>query len=178
MRHILTTATAVEKLKHEAKQLGRQTGSSLNDARELVAQRAGYDHWKHVTVCETATRHLHQLVRELFDRQELRPLLTGDVTSVHSSAAGGVFAQTKDGRRPRVDETDGLTRHVLPRMLEVLQALDGNAAISKADIKVDGVELCLTAILPPVSNPCTWNISRREGVFEEARQALALNVRL
>jgi hypothetical protein len=41
LRHIRTTATAVEELKLEARQLSKKTRSPLTTARELVAKKAG-----------------------------------------------------------------------------------------------------------------------------------------
>lgn len=55
MPHIRTTATAVEKLKAEAKRLSKTSKTLLASARELVARQAGYDNWKHVTVCAAET---------------------------------------------------------------------------------------------------------------------------
>src|SRR5688572_5281942 len=55
MPHIRTTATAVEKLKAEAKRLSKTSRILLTSAREQVARQAGYDNWKHVTVCAAET---------------------------------------------------------------------------------------------------------------------------
>lgn len=51
MRFIATTATAVEKLKLQAKIHRKSSGVSLASAQDFVAQQSGYDHWKHVTMC-------------------------------------------------------------------------------------------------------------------------------
>lgn len=51
MKFIPTTATAVEKLKRSAKNLRKETRTSLAVALESIAKSAGYDNWKHVTVC-------------------------------------------------------------------------------------------------------------------------------
>lgn len=55
MLHIPTTATAVEKLKREAKAYRNARGCSLTEALEAIAVQAGYRNWKHVTVCAEAT---------------------------------------------------------------------------------------------------------------------------
>ena len=56
MKHIPTTATAVQKLNRSAKNLRKETRSSLAAALEVVAKAAGYDNWKHVTVCFEQTK--------------------------------------------------------------------------------------------------------------------------
>jgi hypothetical protein len=65
MHHIPTTATAVEKLNREAKAYCKANGCPLGHALDLVAVRAGYTSWKHVTVCaaQTAPRGLDALLR-------------------------------------------------------------------------------------------------------------------
>lgn len=216
MRQICTTATAVEKLKHEAKRLRDETGTPLTSALELVARKAGYDHWKHVTSCasvtaaerlanpslpmagadshpsdlkarrpisrvqpqETKRRHLEQLIRELFSADQLRALLVSDVVSFHNSSSGGAFAEMTDGRRPRVDTTEGLTGHVLPKLVEVLRGLDQSGPLLDADVRVGGVDLCLTVVLPPVSLPPSWSITRRAHVDVHARWPVLLDVDL
>ena len=55
MKFIPTTATAVEKLKRSAKNLRNETRTSLAVALESIAKSAGYDNWKHVTVCQEQT---------------------------------------------------------------------------------------------------------------------------
>ncbi|ABM96937.1 hypothetical protein [Methylibium petroleiphilum] len=54
MDMIKTTATAVEKLRRQARELSRATGKSLTECREAVALQAGYQNWKHVTACLAA----------------------------------------------------------------------------------------------------------------------------
>ncbi|GGI17612.1 hypothetical protein [Oxalicibacterium faecigallinarum] len=56
MKHISTTATAVQKLNRSAKNLRKETRTSLAIALDSVAKSAGYDNWKHVTVCLEQTR--------------------------------------------------------------------------------------------------------------------------
>lgn len=55
MQFIPTTATAVEKLRRQAKTLRKSTGTSLAVAQDTIAQQHGYAHWKHVTVCAQQT---------------------------------------------------------------------------------------------------------------------------
>lgn len=55
MHHIPTTATAVEKLRLEAKSYRKANGCRFNEALEIIAVQAGYTSWKHVTVCAAAT---------------------------------------------------------------------------------------------------------------------------
>lgn len=214
MRHICTTATAVEKFKHEAKRLRDETGTPLTAALELVAKKAGYDHWKHVNSCaavtaaerrtssslpmaaadshpsdsmarqpssgvepqETKRRHLEQLIRELFSADQLRALLVSDVVSFHNSSSGGAFAEMTDGRRPRADTTEGLTGHVLPKLVEVLRGLDQSGPLLDADVRIEGVDLCLAVVLPPVSSPPSWSITRRAHVDVHARRPVLLDV--
>lgn len=56
MQIIPTTATAVEKLKRNAKTLRKTTGTSLAVALDTVAKQNGYEHWKHVTICQEQTK--------------------------------------------------------------------------------------------------------------------------
>lgn len=43
------TRTQLEKLKKEAKAMRKSQGTALHQALDLVAQKAGFHHWKHVT---------------------------------------------------------------------------------------------------------------------------------
>ena len=43
------TRTQLEKLKKEAKAMRKTQGTPLHQALDLVAQRAGFHHWKHVS---------------------------------------------------------------------------------------------------------------------------------
>lgn len=52
---IATTLTKVEKLRKEGKILARTTGRSLQECYDEVARSHGYQHWKHVTLCQKAT---------------------------------------------------------------------------------------------------------------------------
>lgn len=45
----MLTKTKVEKMKREAKAMRKDQGKPLHQALDLVAQRAGFHHWKHVT---------------------------------------------------------------------------------------------------------------------------------
>lgn len=56
MQLIPTTTTAVEKLKRNAKTLRKTTGTSLAVALDTVAKENGYEHWKHVTLCQEQTK--------------------------------------------------------------------------------------------------------------------------
>jgi len=70
MNFLPTTATAVEKLKRQAKDLRRTTGTSLAVAQDAVAKQHGYMHWKHVTECLKRTpshRHNRPLPKHLLD---------------------------------------------------------------------------------------------------------------
>jgi hypothetical protein len=58
LKHIPTTSTAVEKLKRSAKNLRKETKTSLAVAQATIAKSAGYDNWKHVTVCLEQTKPL------------------------------------------------------------------------------------------------------------------------
>ena len=124
-------------------------------------------------------RHrIEHLVKQLFERPELRAVLSGDVVSLHNSAAGSTFARTADGAGLCVDATSELTEHVVPRLVEMLCILNGDTALLDADIRVDGIELCLSAVLPPASTPSTWAISRRSEVKERARRPVQMDVPL
>jgi hypothetical protein len=56
MRLIPTTATAVEKLRREARSISRQAGVPYTAALDLAAQRAGYENWRHVKWCLESQR--------------------------------------------------------------------------------------------------------------------------
>lgn len=56
MKHIPTTATAVEKLKKQAKAVAKDQGIPLVEAQESVAKEAGYQHWHHVVLCAEETK--------------------------------------------------------------------------------------------------------------------------
>lgn len=45
----MLTRTKVENLKREAKAMRKGQGTPLHQALDLVAQKAGFHHWKHVT---------------------------------------------------------------------------------------------------------------------------------
>lgn len=60
MQHIPTTATATEKLKRLAKTHRKITGTSLAVALDAVAKQHGYEHWKHVTICQEQTAAIHR----------------------------------------------------------------------------------------------------------------------
>lgn len=60
MQHIPTKATAVEKLKRLAKTHRKTTGTSLAVALDAVAKQHGYEHWKHVTICQEQTAVIHR----------------------------------------------------------------------------------------------------------------------
>lgn len=83
MRHIPTTATAVEKLKRAAKAYRDAKDCPLHEALEAAAVQAGYMSWKHVTQCAADTscepacllppRHRHMLTWAVLPGQP-RPL--------------------------------------------------------------------------------------------------------
>lgn len=58
MDFISITATAVEKLKRQAKILRKTTGTSLAVALDAIAKQEGFHHWKHVTLCLEQTANL------------------------------------------------------------------------------------------------------------------------
>ncbi len=86
MDHINTTHTAVQKLKHEAKQRSKASSRQLNSALEEVARESGYSSWKHVISCLTAPQGAVGKV----DQQQLP--LRG--TAVDAASAAG------DSQRP------------------------------------------------------------------------------
>ncbi|WP_423599967.1 hypothetical protein [Roseateles sp. MS654] len=184
MRHIPTTATAVEKLKLEAKRLSQTTDTSLTAARELVAKAAGYNDWKHVTCCATTTRglkghqRLERVAQELFEDALLRALLTENLVGLLSSTGGGVFSESASGERVQVDSPERMNEHVVPRLLELLQGLGQHGALLEADVRVNGAEVCLSAFLPPVCDPIAWSIVRRSHVPASARKPVLLDIRL
>lgn len=107
MRHIPTTRTAVERLKHEAKQL-RNPRVSLLAAREQAAKNAGYDSWKHVSVCFTATQASKNIrlpdgvERFLAAERESTPLSSEGAEAL---THGVVFAMdVKDATNARFEE--------------------------------------------------------------------------
>lgn len=60
MEFIPTTATAADKIKRLAKTLRKTTKTSLAVALDTVAKQHGYQHWKHVTLCQAQTAALRQ----------------------------------------------------------------------------------------------------------------------
>jgi hypothetical protein len=107
LKHIPTTATAVQKLNRSAKKLRKETRSSLANALDAVANSAGYDSWKHVTVC------LEQTKLESMDKSVLPTILAEFLqqqriqtppaqTSQDAMKFGLVFAMdVKDAERTR-----------------------------------------------------------------------------
>lgn len=96
MEFISTTATAVDKLKRQAKTLSQTTGTPLRAAQAIVAQRNGYAHWKHVTDCRAQTvalsrkKPLPAALQQVLDRAvERQP---ASVASQAAFAHGFVFA--------------------------------------------------------------------------------------
>lgn len=55
MEFISTTATAADKINRLAKTLRKSTKTSLAVALDTVAKQHGYQHWKHVTLCQEQT---------------------------------------------------------------------------------------------------------------------------
>jgi hypothetical protein len=117
MQFISTTATAVENLKREAKALSKTPGVTLTAAREVVAKKHGYLHWKHVTVCHTQTgtrpraMALPQSLKDLLARvKERYPAVSDsqeafargfvfamDVKDAQEFAPGAAYAECSDG---------------------------------------------------------------------------------
>lgn len=82
MEFIPTTATAAEKLNDLAKTLRKTTKISLAVALDTVAKQHGYQHWKHVTLCQewtTAPRKTKPLPDEieafLYESAAVNPIL-------------------------------------------------------------------------------------------------------
>lgn len=114
MKFIPTTATAVEKLKRSAKNLRKETRTSLAVALECIAKTAGYDNWKHVTVCleQTASpskdnTHLPKVISD-FLAQQLKD--SPPRTEVLDAMANGlVFAMdVKDAEELNLDRKSDL----------------------------------------------------------------------
>lgn len=175
MRHIHTTATAVEKIRTEAKRTSRETGQQYHLALELLAVKAGYSNWKHVTVCAIESQRgsqsnlsqlllIRQSALELIEKEDFCALLSGDYVSVHNSATGSTFALSAREERIQIDMTDELSKYVSKRVEAILVALGQQRALKEGDILVTGVELCLTMISPPISSEVSWSITRRSHV--------------
>lgn len=121
MAFIHTTASAVEKLNQHAKQLRKASGATVPLAAFLdeVAKKAGYHHWKHVTVCLAQSAKVDDLARDslmrrpllerrsgyLKDPQQADPELAARETQVFAQqlvepnspwSAEGVLAQLRD----------------------------------------------------------------------------------
>lgn len=56
MKHIDTTATAIRKIKSEAKKIKLEQGITLSQALEISAKQAGYDDFHHATNCAANTQ--------------------------------------------------------------------------------------------------------------------------
>lgn len=117
MKILSTTATAVENLKREAKALSKTPGVTLTAAREVVAKKHGYLHWKHVTVCHAQTgarpraMALPQSLKDLLARvNERHPAVSDsqeafargfvfamDVKDAQGFAPGAAYAECSDG---------------------------------------------------------------------------------
>lgn len=120
MRHIPTTRTAVENLKLEAKRL-RSPKTSLTAAREQAARKAGYDSWKHVTVCAAATSASGPaaslpVALEDFLAQEIKDSQM-DADTATALASGLVFAfDIKDASNTSFDDEVLECENVLPHV--------------------------------------------------------------
>lgn len=111
MKHIPTTSTAVEKLKRNAKNLRKDTKTSLAVAQDTIAKSAGYDNWKHVTVCMEQTKslpkqsgHLPQVLAD-FLAQSIKdaPPLPATIDAMNN---GLVFAMdVKDAERLKLGDS-------------------------------------------------------------------------
>lgn len=86
MKHIHTTATAVEKLKSEAKALQKDSGATHSAALEKIAVQHGYTNWHHVTTClkESTVPTTHSqpqltpaMIKNASASLELREIATG-----------------------------------------------------------------------------------------------------
>lgn len=86
MEFISTTATAADKINRLAKTLRKTTKTSLAIALDTVAKQHGYQHWKHVTLCEEQTTAL-RISKPLPD--ELKAFLN------ESAAANPILSETQ-----------------------------------------------------------------------------------
>lgn len=96
MEFISTTSTAVEKLKRSAKTLRKTSKTSLAVALDAIAKQHGYEHWKHVTVCQEQTasisgsRQLPKSLQDILDQATSRHPASAE--SQKAFAEGFVFA--------------------------------------------------------------------------------------
>ena len=175
MRHIHTTATAVEKIRNQAKRMSRETGQPYQAVLELLAVKAGYSNWKHVTVCAIQSQQgslgessqsllVRKSALELMEKEAFCSLLRGEYVSLHNSAGGGTYALSAQKERLQIDTTDELNQYVTKRVGEILAALGQDRALQEADVLISGVALCLTMTSPPLSSSVSWSMTHRSHV--------------
>lgn len=76
MRYIPTSDETVDNLKKQAKKVQRTAGGKHSDLLNLVAKKAGYDHWHHVVRCNANAKALAQM-RSI--RDECEAIITAEL---------------------------------------------------------------------------------------------------
>jgi|APLak6261703504_1056268.scaffolds.fasta_scaffold00220_26 hypothetical protein len=105
MKHIDTTATAIRKIKSEAKKLKVEQSITLSQALELAAKKAGYDNLHHATCCAANSKKITKFnglgnlklrffeyegtVRFELDDDDLLDEVTEELDDVVDEAGGG-----------------------------------------------------------------------------------------
>lgn len=121
-------------------------------------------------------RHAENLLKEIFQIEELAGLLDDTFIAVYNSESGRVFGELADGSTfPANDRLDG---YVASRLTQLLRALGENPAVQEADVEVNGTPFCLTLLVPPVVTKTAWTISARSAVSDEAQRPIAARIRL
>jgi hypothetical protein len=138
MEFISTTATAVEKLKRQAKTLRKSAGGSLAKALDTVAQDHGYLHWKHVIVCLEQTKQkplsksLPDALKDVLDRVAQSNPASSETLSAF--AHGLVFAMdVKDAEQLKltsdyIECDDGwylAAHHIWPKLVHERHNISG-----------------------------------------------------
>lgn len=105
MKHIDTTATAIRKIKSNAKQIKLEQGITLSEALEIAAKQAGYENFHHATTCESNTQkneragslgtlklryfEMENSVRFDVDDHDSLDLVTDELDDIVAEAGGG-----------------------------------------------------------------------------------------
>lgn len=191
MRYIPTTLTAVDRLRRDAKRLTNST-LSLRAAQDFVARNAGYESWKHVTVCVSGALHTlpsaesgnpeigsspapsqsERLLAELFDVEALHALLDGGLVAMYNADSGRVFGERLDGSKVDIDRSVNV--QVTARLASLMESLNKSPPFLDADVDFNGCLLCLTMVLPPVAIQATWTIAARSVIPQGAVQPLSV----
>lgn len=121
-----------------------------------------------------------QLARALFQDPVLLGLVDGRYVAAENSAGGGCFAKTSTGDRVCVDATEATSGAVLPVLYELLKQADLQPAPAamQADVSINGTELCLSVVLPPVSEIASWSAIHRSAVKDSVRRPISLSLTL